>query len=268
MDAWSHVLHSHLDPSGIDLGFVTQKPSAGTGLIFITVTPDGQRTMISYRGANVLFEPDDLPANGLEGAALLQLSGYAFMQAPQCNAACQAVQMARSADIPISLDLPLEPILRQPQMIDSLLDQLTLCVLGSDELIQLTGLPEAQAVACLLSRGIRRLAVKKGTQGCLLAETGRSLELPIFPVKTLDSTGAGDAFCAGFIAGWLLGLDLPSSGILASALGALATTVVGGSTSLPGLAEVVQFLQNGIKAPANPAFQPWVTPVLVALQPD
>jgi ribokinase len=251
-DLWADYLHAHLEPTGIDLCSLKQKTSAGTGLIFITVTPDGQRTMLCYRGANTLLEPQDLSHDCLNGTSLLHLSGYAFMQSPQ---------------------LPLEPILQQPETINHLLEHLTLCVLGEDELSQLTGMPEDQAVQQLLSRGICRLAIKKGSRGCLLAEAGRSpyrtlrsLQLPIFPVASLDTTAAGDAFSAGFLAGWLSGLDLPTSGTLASALGALATTVYGGSTALPGLPELVQFIKHAQKSPSSQVFHPWLAQVLNIIQ--
>jgi ribokinase len=229
--------------------------------------------MLCYRGANTLLEPQDLSHDCLNGTSLLHLSGYAFMQSPQRDSAWHAVDMARQAGIPISLDLPLEPILQQPETINHLLEHLTLCVLGEDELSQLTGMPEDQAVQQLLSRGICRLAIKKGSRGCLLAEAGRSpyrtlrsLQLPIFPVASLDTTAAGDAFSAGFLAGWLSGLDLPTSGTLASALGALATTVYGGSTALPGLPELVQFIKHAQKSPSSQVFHPWLAQVLNIIQ--
>jgi ribokinase len=133
-----------------------------------------------------------------------------------------------------------------------LLPHVSTLVVGLEEAAFLTGLDAPRPAAeALLGQGIRRVALKLGGKGGLLlgrkTEPGRRtepgqdimpglecVELPVFTVRSIDTTGAGDSFCAGLIYGQLHGLDLAATGRLAAALGALATTVQGAGLALPG----------------------------------
>jgi sugar/nucleoside kinase (ribokinase family) len=107
----------------------------------------------------------------------------------------------------------------------------------------LTGysLPENCARA-LLDQGIRVVALKLGRGGCLIATEDGSVRVPAFSVKTQDSTGAGDSFAAGLIAGFLGGLDWPSAAVLGNAMGAMASARVGAGVMAPQAQEVLGLL--------------------------
>jgi len=91
---------------------------------------------------------------------------------------------------------------------------------------------------------------------------------PAFPVKAVDSTGAGDSFTAGLLFGGLNGLSLPVSGTLAGALGALAVMVYGAGFSLPDRDRVARFLDSMQENPAAGAFHKYIPEVLIALRED
>jgi ribokinase len=96
-----------------------------------------------------------------------------------------------------------------------------------------------------LEQGVDLVAIKLGSKGSLVADREKSLAMPCFEVNTIDTTGAGDSFSAGLIYGWQQGFALEETATLASALGALATTVYGAGLSLPKKEMVVEFLKNG-----------------------
>ena len=75
--------------------------------------------------------------------------------------------------------------------------------------------------------------------------------MPCFEVDTIDTTGAGDSYSAGVIYGWQQGFALEETATLASALGALATTVYGAGLSLPQKEVVIEFLKNGKRPNAD-----------------
>jgi len=86
------------------------------------------------------------------------------------------------------------------------------------------------------------VAIMMGNRGSLLADREQQYPIPVFPVKTVDSTGAGDSFTAGLLYGWVHKLSLKASATLASVLGALAVTVHGAGFSLPDRRKVKDFL--------------------------
>lgn len=257
-DLWASTARKTFEAEGVGLRYVPSDPKIGTGLIFISVTPDGERTMFSFRGANVNLSTADLPSDALDDTALLHLSGYSFLRPPQSEAAWWAVEKARARGMRITLDLGVEPAIALGEDLGRLLGLLDLLVLGDQEAIKVAGCSDLDcAIDWLLARGVREIGLKLGKEGCLIITPERRVRLTGFPVDAIDTTGAGDAFSAGVIFGILNNLSLEATGLLANALGALATTQWGGGASMPALDEVRAFLQQH-----GAAWQPFVDEVL------
>lgn len=262
-DVWADAALDALAKEGIDLSEVKRDQRAGTGMIFIPVTPDGERTMFSYRGANVLFEAADLKERIFEGCDLLHLSGYSLLKSPQKEAAWRAAELIKNRSGQLTLDLGVEPAAVLKTELDLLLPKLDVLVLGVREAETLSGKtgPEA-ALNELLARGVKWVGLKLGKDGCWLAAQETRVRLPGMKVEVVDSTGAGDAFSAGLIFGKMGELSLGACGLLANALGALSATVWGGGVSLPSLLEVRTFLEAQRE---DPVPQAWLEEVLAAL---
>jgi ribokinase len=244
-DVWAGEVTKTLKQTGIEQAYILKKTQYTTGLIFLIVTPDGERTMYSCRGANAQFEASDLEEEAFKNARLLHISGYALLESPQKEAAWQAVEFAKKYQVPISLDTGLDPVLLNPEDLRRILPELTLCVTGPKETQALFGISDPkQAADHLISLGVHLAAVKLGEKGCYMADKRQSYFCPAFHVEAVDSTGAGDSFTAGLIYAWAKGMSLSASAILASAMGALATTVYGVGLSLPGKKEVLEFLKS------------------------
>ncbi len=242
-DAWAELVLSAVADAGVDIGGVQRSAEAVTGLSFVAVTPDGERTMYTCRGANTRLDPIAIGDMVFAGAGALHLSGYALLEAPQRQALWQAVALARRGGVALSLDTALDPALHCPNEMRKLLPGLALCAMGVDEARVLLGSADPErATDRLLAQPVSLTALKLGGEGCLLATTGERVRFPALAAETVDATGAGDAFCAGLLFGWLRGLSLPAIAFLAAGLGALATTVYGGATMLPAGKTLLKFM--------------------------
>jgi len=266
-DVWAEVGLRALAESGVDVASVQRDNQASTGLIFIPVTPDGERTMFSHRGANARTDPAAIGPDALDGVRMLHVSGYAFLESPQREAAWRAIELAEQSGVAISLDTGLQPALSLTDDLLRLLPHLAMCVLGMDEAQALVGSTSpADTVAALIECGARTVGLKLGADGCLLADAAHVYHLPAFEVLTVDTTGAGDAFGAGLIFGRLRGLSLPAAGTLATALGSLATTVWGGGSVLPGRAEVIGLLRDHLDEGGTDERAAWIDEVLSVIR--
>lgn len=244
-DIWADMAMAPLIDHHVDISSVQRDASDSTGLIFIPVTPDGERTMFSYRGANVRLPPQEIVPELLHGSQILHISGYNFLANPQRASTWRAVDLAIEAGIPISLDVGVEPALRARAELERLLPSVHILSLGMDEarpLFEISSPEEAAQHA--LERGVQTTAVKLGRHGCLLADHNYAFRQPGFPVQVVDTTGAGDAFCAGVVFAHLRGLSLPAAACIANASGALAAAVMGCGGVLPGRDQLFLFLQN------------------------
>ncbi|MGV8026579.1 MAG: carbohydrate kinase family protein [Anaerolineaceae bacterium] len=244
-DVWAEKIKQELAHTTINQGSIRVKPGHSTGLTFVIVTPDGERTMFSHRGANTQLEPQDIDENVFQKAELLHISGYALLESPQKDAAWRAVELAKKHNVPVSLDTGLDPVVRNPDELRRLLPELSICITGPQEIAVLFGDSTLdEAVEKMLLSGIGLVAVKMGEKGCRVFNEKEYVSYPSFSVDSVDTTGAGDSFTAGLIYGWIKGLSLSASAILASALGALATTVYGAGSSLPAKQKLLDFLRS------------------------
>jgi ribokinase len=218
-----------LSDASVDLSRVVRDGAALTGLFFVTVTPDGERTMFGGRGANARLSPADLDGDVIGAARWLHLSGYPLLSSSGKAALSTAVDIARQAGVPVSFDAGIGPATRAWR--DAVLGlgaAADVLLPNCLEARALTGGADADtAVRKLRTHSDQTVALKRGSRGCLVAAASDVWEAPAFPVDVRDTTGAGDAFNAGFIAGQLAGLGLRASAVLANALGALSATTLG-----------------------------------------
>lgn len=210
--------------------------SAATGAIVVLVGPDGERTMITDRGANLLLRPDDVPAALLDGVALLHLTGYSFFApAPRAVAGGLISEVSRRG-VPFTVDPGSAAFLRQlaPGAFLGWTRGAAVCFPNRDEAAVLAGLADPALAAATLARNYGAVAVKLGADGAMLAVgDAPPVLIPARPAVVRDTTGAGDAFCAGFLATWLAGAPLTEAGTAAAKAAALAVAALGGRPDAP-----------------------------------
>jgi len=242
-DVWANRIREAIAQSKINQAYLKTRKDYITGITFIVVTPDGERTMFSYRGANVQLTSEDIAEDVIKQAGLLHISGYALLHPPQKDAAQQAVEFARKHKIPISIDTGLEPVLMQPQEMWDILNTTDICITGQQEIAELFNNSSLEnGAAHLLSMGIQIAAIKLGARGSYVATEKGGFYCPPFKVNVIDTTGAGDSFTAGILFGWLNEMSLEATAVLASALGALASTVFGAGFSFPEKQDLLDLL--------------------------
>ena len=111
-DLWGDYFVKQIAGTNIDLSHLQYDPDHGTGMDFIIVTADSERTMFGYRGANAFLRPQSVNKDIFQKGMNLHISGYALLEPPQSDAVRQAVRYAKDQHINISMDTAFEPVLR------------------------------------------------------------------------------------------------------------------------------------------------------------
>lgn len=244
VDPWASKALDALREAGVLPTGLQRDPTAMTGLMYVVVTPDGERTILGDRGANAYTEPNEIDVDEIRDARLFHLSGYALLTDPQRSAALLALEVACRHDLTVTLDPGMsvpQAALDEMRALLPVVDIFLPSLAESQRLVGLT-IPEECAEA-LLETGVRLVALKLGKDGCLIASKEGLIRVPGFAVETRDTTGAGDHFAAGYIAGFLGGLDWHSTAVLANAMGAVAAACTGAGMSIPSIQEVVDLLR-------------------------
>jgi len=181
---------------------------ARTARIGMIVDADGERSFVADRSAAGLLRPDDLRTAWFTGAGVLHLPAYSLLGSPLAEATGRAVELARAAGATVTVDLAsAAPLLAAGRLVAQRLIR--------DVEPDLLFANAAEAVAFLGDAGLVGLlafapvaVVKRGSRGAtVLARRPRQpverFEVAARPIAVADTTGAGDAFDAGFLAAWL-----------------------------------------------------------------
>ena len=226
-DATGDEFAALMETAGVCASLVRKASPTGTSVIL--VTPDGERTMNTFLGACRDFAPEDLDFKRLAASRILYLTGYLWDTENQRRAAEDAAAFARERGITVAFDLA-DPfaVRRYGERFRSWIPGSVDILFGNrDELALLTGSGCDEDCVAEASPLAPIVLMKVGERGCLVGWDGNCAPVPGVPARLVDTTGAGDAFAAGFLFGRLAGADPLASAALANRLAARIVGVEG-----------------------------------------
>jgi sugar/nucleoside kinase (ribokinase family) len=199
-----------------------------TGRLIALIDPDGERSFLTDRGANEALEARDIPDALIEGAALIHLSGYSFF-APSPRATVLDV-MRRAWNKPVSVDPASAEFLRGVGADKFLAWTKGASILfpNEEEAAILAGSDDREIQCARLAAHYPLVVVKRGAAGAEAAEGARRWRVNAPKIEAIDTTGAGDAFVAAFLAHRLSDAGIQPALERAAAAGAAASASIGG----------------------------------------
>jgi sugar/nucleoside kinase (ribokinase family) len=226
-----------LELEGVDVTFARTIPGATsqTAVILVDATTH-DRTVLWHRHPALAVTPADVRAESVASARVLLVDGQ------DTAAATRAAAFARAAGTRTVIDIE-----RVRPGTENLLKEIDVIIASEGFPPELTGIPATGAALRAMFDEFRPAlaCVTLGEAGSLAICAGREIRTPAFRVDAVDTTGAGDAFRGGFIAGWLKGgehTDLDDTLRYASAVAALKCRVLGAREGIPRQVEVDAFL--------------------------
>ena len=236
-DAFGSELVRIASDEGINTDWISHEPNQTSGIALITVSENGQNTIVVVPGANAYLTASDLDSahSAFEEAALVVLQ----LESP-LETVLHAAELAQRIKIPVLLNpapaqtLPLE-----------LLQQVDILIPNQHELLQISGQSEMDsAIETLLRLGVKQLLITLGEEGVILASVNQRLLIPAFKVTAIDTVAAGDAFVGALAVALTRGLSLKKAAQFANAAAAISVTRPGAQPSLPTQIEVRKFLKE------------------------
>ena len=224
-DPGGRLIRAELEAAGVRCAFAVD-PEAPTCCVVVMVDGSGQRSMLADRGANQRFAPEDVTAEALAGASHLHLSGYVLLDPPSRAAGLAALAAAKEAGLTTSVDPQAAAHITDPAAFLDDVRGVDLLMPNTEELVALTGSADPVSAKELLGT-VGAVVVTAGLDGASWVDADGVTSVPAVEADCVDSTGAGDAFDAGVLTGWLAGestVDILRHG---TRLGALAVGKVG-----------------------------------------
>jgi len=204
---------------GVTANTAPLKKGEATARCLIAVTPDGERSMSTYLGANVTFGVKDVDAEIVRASAVTYMEGYLFDTDEQKSAFVKAAEIAKAADRQVALTLSDSFCVGRHRAAFAHLVDNHVDILFANE-AELLSLYETDDLSAALDNvwatGTTTL-VTLSDKGSLIKNGGDVHEIPALPVdKVIDTTGAGDQYAAGALAGRAMGLSWQDAGRLGS----------------------------------------------------
>jgi sugar/nucleoside kinase (ribokinase family) len=227
-DEEGETLTRLLQDAGV-IPLLAKKKGSKTGTSLVLVTPDHERTMCTYLGACRELQMEDLIEPPLQQADILYVTGYNWDTPNQRDVVHRAAEVARRAGRMICLDVS-DPFLvnrYREQLLQWIPGRVDLLFGNREELSALTEAGEDQAIIKKATTLAPTVVMKTGKEGCVIASRGEVIRVAAAEASVRDTTGAGDAFAAGFLYAFLQGKTLFQCGKLANRLAAGIVSVYG-----------------------------------------
>lgn len=238
-DALGAFIVALLDGRGVDRRGVLTDPAVGTSASVVLVDSSGERTFLHLPGASASVRAEELDRSYLFSGRGLHLAGALVMELLDGEPGADLLAEARSRGLLTSLDTVWDATGRWERVLPAL-PHVDLFAPSLPEARAITGEEEPATIASWLrERGVGTVVLKCGAAGCYASGEGFEGAVEAVQVDEVDGTGAGDAFVAGLLYGRLAGWPLERSARFANAVGALATTAVGGVEGVRGLEETL-----------------------------
>ncbi len=258
-DPFGDMLVEYLANEGVYTGWLVRK-DARTSLAFVVAKPRGERDFFFYRPpwvatADAMLEEGDVDWETVRRVKVAHVSGVALSQPPLRGTVLKLMEVAREAGAHVSFDpnyrsdIWLGDVERAKLEFRAALERSTVVMLGYDEmrpLLRTSDYREAAEKLLSMAPHLKYAAIRLGSRGAYVAaESGERALVEAFKVSVVDTTGAGDAWAAGFIVFALLeGRNLHEAVLLSNAVAAVKCTRRGATTGMPKRNELQAFLEE------------------------
>ncbi|MDF2440009.1 MAG: hypothetical protein JWN98_993 [Abditibacteriota bacterium] len=254
-DAFGDFVQSTLIRHGVEASGVRREMGVTTSATMVIVGGDGERSFIHHLGANARFVADDIDWTLLEGAKLLHIAGHFLMAQFDGEQCAQVLKRAKEMGLKTALDTAWDASGRWMELLETVLPHVDYFVpsyaeawhcarglIGAGEEVDESPQAIERVARAFQKIGPSVVALKLGESGSYVRAGEEAWRVPPFHVQSVDATGAGDAFAAGFLAGVVRGFDWPACAELGNAVGACSVTKIGTVEGIRSLSETQEFI--------------------------
>lgn len=259
-----------LNAEGVETRYIPRKPGHRTSAVLLGIEPPDRFPLVYYRAncADMEMTIDDVLASPVRETKVFQFAGTNLYKDPSRSATLFAAELAQQSGAQVVLDIDFRPdqwhdprafgvairsALHSVDIVIATDDELNAAMLVDAGQITLThsqvsdthvrGDTEAH-IRTLMQMGPKALVRKRGLDGSrVYLQDGATVDAAAFPVEVVNILGAGDAFAAGFLYGYVNGWGWHKSARLANACGAILVTKHGCANFMPTLEEAMAFVE-------------------------
>ncbi len=251
-DMFGMYLRDCLNKAGVDTRALKQDDTVQTSASVVLSESTGERSFLHCVGTNAVFSVSDIDYDVIKECDLVFVTGSFLMNTFDGIQTAEFLKKCKVLGKTTFLDVCWDAKGNWGKVLDVCLPYLDFFMPSIDEAIQLAdGETAPEKIADIfMKKGVKNVIIKLGSKGSFLRLSGET-KGNIYPIvgrhKPVDTTGAGDSFCSGFLAAYARDVDEHECMMIANATGGLCTTAKGATTGTKSYEETLKFLEEETK---------------------
>lgn len=245
-DSFGEVLKNILFKTGVDVSGIIEDTNTCSSMSVGLIAASGERSLLHCPGTNDTFCFDDVDLSIIDDSRVVFFGGGLAMKRFDGEDAARVLAYAQSKGCITGMDTTWDYSGQWMKNITPCLPHLDWFVPSIEEAEQMLGTRDQEVLAKEFMRlGAKNVAIKKGANGVYVrCADGRCFERGIYQVKCLNAAGAGDAWCAGFIAGLIKELEIEECAMMGAANAAHCIQEMGTTTGIRSYEETLEFMRR------------------------
>ncbi len=246
-DGFGMFMKNALEQKKVSTKGLIVDPKGSTSASLVIVTPDGERSFIHSIASNGTFEEADIPYDVISESKIVFVAGTMLMPKFDGKDCAVFLKKCKNMDKITVLDTAWDSKGRWMKVLAPCMPYIDYFLPSYEEAVELSGKTQPEEIAdTFLTMGPHTVVIKLGKQGCFIkTKSGEKHIIPTYNrIKAVDTTGAGDAFCSGFIAALVKGSSLIECGKFANAVGTHCVMEKGASSGIKSEEEILFFMKN------------------------
>lgn len=245
-DEMGNILIGILNRYGVNTKYLVRKDGVQTSGSILPIRPNGERPALHVMGSNAVFNFEDVPLAVVAKADFVHIGGFYLMPQFDGPDTVKALEFSKQSGAITTMDILGVHQENMAKKILPCMPHLDYFMPNVEEAGMITGLTDPyQMCQYFLDAGAKNVVLKMGERGSLIVGTdGERIRVPAFKVKLVDTTGCGDAWSAGFIAGLSLHMSVAKAAQLGSACGSLVASGLGSDAGIIDLESTLAFIDS------------------------
>ncbi len=248
-DMFGEFLKGRLKDAGVDVSGLKVSDEAQTSASVLMIDPGtGERSFFHCVGANGVLSESDINYDAVDKCDMVFVTGSFIMDTFDGEETMKFLKRCKEMGKTTFLDVCWDASGRWGELLDMSLPYIDYFMPSIDEAVCIAKEEDPERIAdVFVSKGAKNVIIKLGSKGSYLRKEGESkgtIYPPFYIENPVDTTGAGDSFCSGFLAAYAMGKTEEECMVFANATGAHCVMATGATTGIKPYADIMKFIEN------------------------
>lgn len=248
-DMFGEFLKGRLNDAGVDTEGLKISDKAQTSASVLMIDKTGERSFFHCTGTNAVMVNDDINYDVVNKCDMVFVTGSFLMDAFDGVETMEFLKKCKEMGKTTFLDVCWDAKGKWGELLDMSMPYIDFFMPSIDEAVLIAGGKEdPDDIADVFNKkGVKNVVIKLGSKGSYLRKEGETkgkVFKPFYVENPVDTTGAGDSFCSGFLASYARGMDLEDCMVFANAVGSHCVTAKGATSGTKSFEETIEFIKN------------------------